>query len=247
MCLDGSTRQAQQFTFSAVQLPGSGRLRLCRTLVDELHQREWVEIESSHGIEGGLVMAPPDQLAGASTEPYGTITRRLDESEIERAAELADEARLQLVRLTSKTRAPNDGWLITGLRICLRPVQVVVSWRGDVSDAAVDEWLSQNLARPYALESEGTLDDPIRHYGGLGRLRPVASDLDEIIRLRFDPAGTSDLPGGFPRLLSQVSTSEGEGVVISVSTKHRQARVKLAGGDEIQVPLDELRVLGWIR
>ena len=245
---DDSTPQSQVCTLSGVHLLGSGRLRLCQTLVDELRHGDWVEIASSYGVEGGLVTAPPEQLLGRlSAEPYGTINRCLDATEIERVAELADEARALLIELTSAAEMPRVGWLITGLRISLRPGQAIVSWRGDTSDEAVAGWLRHHLDRPYSLEREGADGSAERVYGGLGRLRPVATDMDEIIRHRFDPAGSSDRPGGFPRLLSRVSTQQGEGVVISISTKHREARVKLAGGGEIQVPLNELQVLGWNR
>lgn len=246
---DLSERSIQPSKLVGINLPGSGRLRLCRAFTDGLAQGDWVAIESAYGVEGGQVTVAPELLLGTtSAEPYGRITRRLYEPEIRQVAELSDEARVLLHSLVSTVGLQGDESLLAGLRFTLQPKRAIISRYGDTIDPAFEERLRQSLDTPYAFEHEGA-DDRIGHlYGGLGRLLPAAANLETIIHQRFEPAGSSDLPAGYPRLLSKVSTPKGIGVVVSVSTKHRQARVKLADdGTEIQVPLDELRVLDWNR
>lgn len=246
---DSSEGMTGPSTLAGVHLPGSGRLRLCRAFTDGLAQGDWVAIESAYGVEGGQVTVAPELLLGTtSAEPYGWIGRRLDEPEIRQVAELSDEARVLLHSLVSTVGPQGDERLLAGLRFTLEPRRAVISWCGDTIGPVLEERLRQSLDTPYAFEHEGADDRTGHVYGGVGRLLPAAANLETIIRQRFEPAGSSDLPAGYPRLLSKVSTAQGMGVVVSVSTKHRQARVKLAGdGTEIQVPLDELRVLDWNR
>lgn len=247
---DSSDRMTGPSALVGIHLPGSGRLRLCRTRRSDLTQGEWVAVESAYGVEGGQVTVVPELLLGAtSSEPYGWITRRLDEPEIQHLAELSAEARALLHVLVSTVKSRDDGrFFLTGLRFTLEPKRAVFSWYGEAIDPALEDRLRQSLDTPYALEHEGSDDRTGRVYGGLGRLLPAAANLETIIHQRFEPAGSSDLPAGYPRLLSHVSTKLGTGIVVSVSTKHRQARVKLADdGTEIQVPLDELQVLDWNR
>lgn len=241
-----STDSGDARQLAGVHLPGSGRLRFVSVTVEGIAEGDWVAIESPHGVEAARITVTPELLTfGGAPERYGRVLRRLDLAEIERTVQLADEALAILTRLLPEKELEGSDWSISGLRFTLRPERAIVSWHGKANSTVPDAWLRQHLDLSFILENDDAVERSGRPYGGLGRLLPQAASIEAIIQRRFEAAGSTSMPAGWPRLSSRVMTPHGAGTVVSVSTKHRQATVKLTeDGNELSVPLGELKVIG---
>jgi hypothetical protein len=88
--------------------------------------------------------------------------------------------------------------------------------------------------------------NPTVRFGSLGRLRPSIVDLDAHIRARLglDPPGDLPVSPELPRLGAIVPTAHGPGVLLSVSMRHQSATIRLDSGEEIRVPVGELKTRG---
>jgi hypothetical protein len=92
-----------------------------------------------------------------------------------------------------------------------------------------------------AIEQPGP--NPAVRFGSLGRLRPSITDLDAHIRVRLgmDPPGDLPVSPELPHLGAIVPTAHGPGVLLSVSMHHQSATIRLESGEEIRLPVEELR------
>src|SRR5690606_21637317 len=136
---------------------------------------------------------------------------------------------------------------LTGLRLTLDGSTALVSYRGEEEQTAtLAGTLAGALGLPVHVEREGPLEPAAEHlFGGVGRLRIQADDLDAIVAARFDTPGSETFaPEGLPRIGRRVQTPDGPGIVLSVSPRHWQATVRLDSGTEVTVPIADLTPVG---
>ena len=228
--------------------PGLGRLRFYEARLADPALGDWVAIPGPAGEEPAQVVVTPQQVAAERLpRPLPAVTRRLSAEEIARVAELTAQARAALDRAIDVVRAGGLPVFLTGLRFTLDGSTALVSYRGDEEQMAVlASTLAGALGLPVHPEREGPLEPAAEHlFGGVGRLRIQEDDLDVIVAARFDTPGPEAFaPEGLPRIGSRVQTPDGPGILLSVSTRHWHATVRLDTGTEVTVPIADLTPVG---
>lgn len=228
-----------------VRIPGCGRLRFCGTVIADIALRDWVAAPSAVGEEPGLVVVAPQQLKLARLpERLPAVTRRLAADEVAQVAVRMERARGMLDAVIAIVRERRLPLFITGLRFTLIGEAVIVSYRGpdetgeDELAVAVEPVIG--LSVHFEHEAAG-----VNLTGSLGR-PPAAMTFNELLQHRFSGTGRERAfaPEGLVRLGTRVRTDHGVGLVISVATRERRARVRLDSGDEVLVPVNDLTAAG---
>lgn len=224
--------------------PGLGRVRFCESRLPDPALGDWVAVPGPAGEEPAQIVVTPQQVALARlSSPLPTVTRRLTEEEIDRVVDLTKRARAALDQALDAVREAGLPAFLTSLRFTLDGATALVSYRGRPEEmAALADLLSASLHVPVHVEREGPLEQAAEHlFGGVGRLRTAADNLEAIVAARFDPVGPGTFaPEGLPRVGSRVQTPAGTGTLQSVSTRHWQATVELDSGAEVTVPVADL-------
>ena len=230
---------------AGVRIPGAHRLRFYRTAIVDIALRDWVPAPSPAGEEPGLVVVAPQQLKLAGVPDHlPVITKRLAAAEVEQLAARLERVRGLLDDLIAVVRDAELPLFITGLRFTLNGEAAIVSYRG--SEAAREDALIRAaepvVGVPVQLEYEGAGPNL---FGGLGR-PPAGMTFHDLLRNRFSEVGGAPAfaPEGLVRLGTRVGTAQGAGMVISVATRERQARVRLDTGEEVLLPVDGLSAAG---
>lgn len=230
---------------AGVRQPGRGRLRFCRAEIADADLGAWVAVLDETGEQAGRIVVAPQQIMLGEPPPLASITRQLSPDEIRRVAELDERARGEMDRAIELVRGLHLPLFITGLRYTLDAQAALIPYRGprQLDSALLAATLAGQLSTTVHLEWEGELEPlGVSLFGGLGRLRESQPSLDELIRRRFVPLSEPPAfaPEGLPRLGSHVQSPGGSGTILSISTKRREARLRLDSGDEIVVPLDDI-------
>ncbi len=221
---------------------GEARVEFGR-VAERPHAGEWVAAPGPVGEEPALVVIAPEQVLLCEEELPELPVRRLSEAERARLPELAELA-LWLARQAAAVIGELEESLrFLGLRVTLDGSAIVEYWGKESRLPAADiaARLSARLGRPVHLVAS-TGERPRALFGGLGRLGGEALDLAELARRRLGvlPGDVPPRPGGYPRLGSRVAIPLGNGVVRSVSTRHRTVTVELEDGTRHDVPLDHV-------
>ena len=224
---------------------GSGRVRFCRTALEDLDIGDWIAVgETGADVPGRVVIAPRQLVYAEPPEHLAVVVRRLTTAETEQLPSLADRAREVLDRAIAATRELGLPVFLTGLHPSLDGRTATVDWRGphEYDLGPLVEVLAGSGAN-VRFEWEGPLAAAgVQLFGGLGRLPVRPLDLDAVVAGRFDRTGAehTSAPEGLPRLGSRVATPHGDGILRSISTRHREALVRLDSGDDVNVPVDTL-------
>lgn len=224
---------------------GSGRVRFCRTVLDGLEVGDWVAVGDAYGAEPGRVVVAPRQLIyGDPPEQLAAVLRRLTTAEIERLPSLEAGAREILDRAIAATRAAGLPVFLTGLRPGLDGRTATVDWRGprECDLASLAGALAGSVMEVRFTWEGSLVPAGAQLFGGLGRLPARPFDLDAVVHSRFDRPGRERVfaPEGLPRLGSRVTTPRGNGTIRSISTRHREAVVRLDAGEDVTLPVDAL-------
>lgn len=226
---------------AGVRVPGVSRVRFYETHIEDIALRDWVAVPSGAGEEPGLVVIAPQQLKLASLpDRLPVITRRLSADEVQEIAARMERARGLLDSVIAVVREKEFPVFITGLRFTLSGNAAIVSYRGP-EVAGGDELagaIEPAVGVPVHLEHQAGGTDL---FGGLGRA-PAAITFHELLRDRFAGTGAAQsfAPEGLVRLGTRVETAEGAGMVVSIATRERRARVRLESGEEVLVLVDSL-------
>lgn len=160
-----------------VRFPDSGRVYYFRPGADALHVGDWVVVSTSRGSEAGRVVLAPHQVRQAMLQgELGTVSRRLDESDVGvmGARRRSEAAAIRLFGERARSR-----------RLGIKPIKADASFDGSAMtinysvpererqpDAAALRDLAQQLARELGsrveLRQVGPRDEA-RLLGGLGR------------------------------------------------------------------------------
>jgi len=228
--------------------PGLGRVRFCEARLPDPALGDWISIPGPAGEEPAQVVVTPQQVVlERLPRPLPAVTRRLTHEEIRRVADLTEQARAALDRALDVVREAGLPVFLTGLRLTLDGATALVSYRGGEEQAGtLTCTLAGALGLPVHAEREGPLEPAAEHlFGGVGRLRIQEDDLDVIVAARFDTPGPEAFaPEGLPRIGSRVQTPDGPGILLSVSTRHWHATVRLDTGTEVTVPIADLTPVG---
>ncbi len=221
---------------------GEARVEFGR-VAERLHAGEWVAAPGPAGEEPALVVIAPEQVLLSEAELPELPLRRLSEVERARLPELFELA-LRLARQAAAVIGElKEPLRFLGVRVTLDGSAIVEYWEkeGRLPAADIAARLSERLGRPVHLVAS-TGERPRALFGGPGRLGGEALDLVELARRRLGvlPGEVPPRPGGYPRLGSRVATPLGDGVVRSVSTRHRTVSVELEDGTRHDVPLDQV-------
>lgn len=217
----------------ALRIAGSSLTHFARTAL-ALRRGDWVAFPGLYGEEPARVAAAPGEVeAGPLAEPWPEVTRRLEDDEVtrvERQAERALEQTAQVARLAANEFS---GLIPTGLRYALDGRAICSLQAPDALDlAAFRARVATLLGVPVELEREPA-GAPL--VGSLGRLRSTPLGLTDLALERLQRLGA------FPPLGSLVRFEAGRGELVGVSLRHRTARLRLADGEEVELPFDQLQ------
>lgn len=230
---------------AGVRIPGAGRLRFCSTAIEDIVLGDWIAVPSFAGEEPGQVVVAPQQfMLTRLPEHLPVVIRRLSPDEVDQVVARMETARRLLDTVITVVRERRYPVFITGLRFTLSGETVIVSYRGPENSETSElaGVVEPVVSVPVHLEREAAGKNL---FGALGR-PPAAVTFDELLGRRLPGVGR-DLafaPEGLVRLGTPVRTDLGAGIVISVATRERRARVRLDSGEEVLVPVADLRAVG---
>ncbi len=230
---------------AGVRIPGAGRIRFYETAVEDLALRDWVVVPSMAGEEPGQVVVTPQQLKLARLpERLPVVSRRLAPDEVDQVTARMERARGMLDAVIAIVRERRLPLFITGLRFTLGGDAVIITFRGPETtrEGELSGTVGLVVGVPVHLEFEAA---GMNLFGSLER-PPAAMTFNDLLRDRFPGIGRDLVfaPEGLVRLGTRVRTDRGAGLVISVATRERRARVRLDSGEEVLVPVNDLTAAG---
>ena len=233
----------------ALRLPGTSHARFADAASVRCRPGDWVMVETSVGIEAGLIVVAPDQWTEPVEMPdVPSLLRLTTADEQDQLARNVRRSRDLVSPAADVVRAHSAGCYLTGLRVTLDGSRAVVSYRGIVQDEeTLTDELTKMLSLSVVLEAEAvaSVEDSLLS-GSTGDVdRSTPETFRELLESRLDVLRdpSTVAPQGIPRLNSQVQTSAGRGRLLAVDIRHWNATVELADGEEVTVGVDELSVV----
>lgn len=216
----------------AALVPGDGRYRFLTTFLPRA-VGAWIAVPGPRGDEPGRVVATPGKVEAGTSETFPRAGRLLEPAEVREVLHQAAATRELIPAAARLVRTLVPGAELTGLRRTLGGPLVCTCLLPSGSDQAVlAEALTPHLGPGVAVETGGSG----AYCGGLGRLDSMADEPEERA-LALERLST------YPRLGAVVRSGGVEGVLMGISTRHAEARIREPGGREVVVAVTELEAL----